>query len=98
MNGITTKTTSAVQPRSVSGTTGTSPTVIISARALSGGPAPASATREVESAVYAYLRVMRSLKRTRVTPENVASALGISVASALAALAALQSKGVRRSK
>jgi hypothetical protein len=42
--------------------------------------------------VYAYLQAMRSLKRARVTPEDVAAALGISVASALEALTALHSR------
>jgi hypothetical protein len=56
------------------------------------------AVHEVEKAVYAYLQAIRSLNKTRVTPEAVASALGISTMMALAALTNLQHKGVKRAK
>jgi hypothetical protein len=100
MNDVAFKTASVGQTRGISGTTGTSATVILTVAkpAQRSGPASAPPSRDVEGAVYTYLRAMRALKQTHVTPDDVASALGISLSSAMAALTSLKSKGVRRSK
>ncbi len=96
MNSVAWKTSSAGQPGPISGTTGTSATVTIT---VSPSPPPAaSQSKDVEGAVYTYLQAMRALKRTHVTADDVASALGISLSSAMAALTSLKSKGVRRTK
>jgi hypothetical protein len=55
-------------------------------------------TPNIESAVYAYVRAMRTLGHTHVRSENVSRALQISLSAAMAALQALEDKGVRRSK
>jgi hypothetical protein len=63
-----------------------------------GGTTSGVQAADVENAVYAYIQAMRALNRTHITPEDAASALGISVAEAMAALTSLQSRGVRRSR
>jgi hypothetical protein len=104
MNGVTLKTTFAGQPGRISGTTGTSTTVIVAAtppaqqQQQQGGPAAAPRSLDLEGAVYTYLRAMRSLNRTHVSPEDVANALAIPVSTAMAALTSLKAKGVRRSR
>jgi hypothetical protein len=71
---------------------------------VSGGSSPTRrsfikhSTPNVESAVYAYVRAMRTLGHTNVRSENVSRALQISLSAAMAALQALEDKGVRRSK
>jgi hypothetical protein len=96
MNSVAWKTSSAGQPGPVSGTTGTSTTVTITVSP--SPPAAASQAKDVEGAVYTYLKAMRALNRTHVTPEDVAAALGISVSAAMAALTSLKTRGVRRSR
>jgi hypothetical protein len=54
--------------------------------------------RNITNAVYAHLQAMRSLGHTRVSPENVSKALGISFGAVLVAMKSLESKGVRRVK
>jgi hypothetical protein len=100
MNDMILKTASTGQAGLISGTTGTSATVIItvSSSPQRSGPAAVTLSNDVKGAVYTYLQAMRALKRTHVTPDDVASALGISLSSAMAALTLLKSKGVRRTK
>jgi CRP-like cAMP-binding protein len=86
--------TSPVGQTIVAGTTSTAGPITISHTSVSR----AQPAKDLEGAVYAYLQAMRSLGRTHITPEDVASALGLSTSSAMAALTALKSKGVRRSK
>lgn len=98
-SAVSTKRTPASQARisGVNASTGSSLAALL-AQAPTRARIRVRQTKQVERAVYAYLQAMRSLKRTRVTPEDVAAALGISVASALTALTALQSRGVKRFK
>jgi CRP-like cAMP-binding protein len=102
MSSVALKTTSTASQAviHVAGTTGTAGVVTISLGPQTHGSASTAARgpKDLEAAVYAFLQAMRSLGRTHVTPEDVANGLGISASSAMAALSALQSKGVRRSK
>jgi hypothetical protein len=97
MSGVALKTSPAGQTI-VAGTTGTTGPIRTVSVAPSQVIGPAQPPKDLEGAVYAYLQAMRSLGRTHVTPEDVASALGIPALSAMAALTALKNKGVRRSK
>jgi hypothetical protein len=71
-------------------------TTIINVPSRQGLSTPTS--KDIEGAVYAYVRAMRALGHTRVRSENVSRALQISLSAAMAALQALEDKGVRRSK
>lgn len=98
MNDVTLTTASTGQAGLISGTTGTSATVIITVSSSPQRSGRATPSNDLEGAVYTYLQAMRALKRTYVTADDVASALGISLSSAMAALTSLKSKGVRRTK
>jgi len=52
-------------------------------------------SKSVESAVYAYIRAIRTLGRTTVNTIEIAAALSIPVSKVNAALDALRRKGVR---
>jgi hypothetical protein len=54
--------------------------------------------QQVQNAVYAHLQAMRVLGHTRVTPESVSRALGISLGSSMVALQSLERRGVKRRK
>ena len=96
MNEIALKTTPASQARLILHTAASAPAVITSS--TGGRRTRGAASKNAQRAVYAYLQAIRSLNRDRVTPEEVARALGISTASALAASIAMRSKGVKRSR
>jgi hypothetical protein len=52
-------------------------------------------SKDVEKAVYGYLRAIRALGRTDLNVSDVAAALNIAVPLVIAALGALRSKGVK---
>jgi len=63
-----------------------------------GARATKSSTRtkqRIEAAVYAYIRAIRALDRTRINTEEVAEALNLSVDKVNRAIAGLRKKGVR---
>jgi hypothetical protein len=66
---------------------------------LNVGPIPASAapkpSKEVENAVYAYVRAVRALGRTEVIVSDISKALDIAEPTVIQALAALRSKGIK---
>jgi hypothetical protein len=49
----------------------------------------------VENAVYAYIRAVRALGRTKISTTEVASALSLPVVEVNSALSSLKKKGVR---
>jgi hypothetical protein len=74
------------------------PAAGLSAFSLTVGPSPASApkaSKEVEKAVYAYVRAVRALGRTQVLVSDISRALEIAEPAVIQALSALRSKGVK---
>jgi hypothetical protein len=53
------------------------------------------AVKNVENAVYAYIRAIRALGRTKITTGEVADALSLSAAEVNNALSSLRKKGVK---
>jgi hypothetical protein len=53
--------------------------------------------RNVENAVYGYIRAVRALGRTKISTAEVARALALSVSEVNSVLASLKGKGVRAS-
>jgi hypothetical protein len=93
MNTVSTKAAAGAGSGNISGTNAsTQKTVTFPVTSLSARR-PANPSDQIERAVYAYLRVVRSLGRKHIRPEDVASALGISATVALVALTALRDKG-----
>jgi CRP-like cAMP-binding protein len=66
---------------------------------VEGGPrvrrSAARASKSVENAVYSYMRAVRTLGRTKITTDEVADALALSVREVNSALSSLKKKGVR---
>jgi len=58
-------------------------------------PRSRRANKSVESAVYAYMRAVRSLGRTKITTAEVADALSLSIRDVNSALSSLKKRGVR---
>ena len=56
---------------------------------------PRRASASVQNAVYAYIRAIRALGRTKITTSEVADALSLSVADVNRAISSLEKKGVR---
>src|SRR5262249_53590007 len=54
-----------------------------------------TSSRDVENAIYAYLRALRSLQRTSVTAEEISKALNIPSTDVLRSMEALKKKGVK---
>jgi hypothetical protein len=74
------------------------PAAGLSAFNLNIGPSISSApkaSKEVEKAVYAYVRAVRALGRTEVTVSDISKALDIAEPAVIQALTALRSKGVK---
>ena len=74
------------------------PAAGLSAFSLTVGPSPASApkaSREIEKAVYAYVRAVRALGRTQVFVSDISKALDIAEPAVIQALNALRSKGIK---
>lgn len=59
------------------------------------GIPPKKKKKNIERAVYAHIRAMRALGRTRTNTAEIASALGINPGRVLEAVRNLQAKGVR---
>lgn len=55
----------------------------------------ASPTKEIERAVYSYIRAMRAIGRTRLNTIEIARALGISPARVAQVVQGLSKKGVK---
>jgi hypothetical protein len=51
--------------------------------------------KSVENAVYAYMRAIRALGRTKITTTEVAGALALTVAEVNGVLSSLRKRGVR---
>jgi predicted HTH transcriptional regulator len=49
----------------------------------------------IESAVYAYIQAVRALGKTKITPEEIAAALDISISDVRGTIEALKNKGVK---
>jgi len=56
---------------------------------------PVRTSRRVQSAIYAYIRAIRALGRTKINTSEVADALSLSVAEVNRAISSLKKKGVR---
>lgn len=56
---------------------------------------PVRANKNVQNAVYAYIRAVRALGRTKITTAEVADALSIPVVEVNGALSSLKKRGVR---
>lgn len=82
-------TVSTVTPTTVTATVsvGAKSTVTVTARKISAS--------DLQEAIYAHIQAIRALGKTRVTPEEIARALDLSVSTVEGAVAALQSKGIR---
>jgi hypothetical protein len=65
-----------------------------SAHAAPTPPAETETTRDVEGAVFGYIRAIRALGRMHVSTDEIARALGLSLAEVQGTLAALRSRGV----
>jgi hypothetical protein len=50
---------------------------------------------DIESAVYAHIQAVRALGKTKITPEEIAAALGISISDVRGTIDALKTKGVK---
>jgi hypothetical protein len=61
------------------------------------GPAKASSkpSKDVEKAIYAYVRAVRALGRTQLNVSDISKALNISEPAVIQALGALRSKGIK---
>jgi hypothetical protein len=53
------------------------------------------ANKSVQNAVYAYIRAVRALGRTKITTPEVADALSLTLAEVNGALSSLKKRGVR---
>jgi hypothetical protein len=74
------------------------PAAGLSAFSLTVGPSPASApkaSKEVEKAVYAYVRAVRALGRTELAVSDISKALDVAEPAVIQALNALRSKGIK---
>jgi hypothetical protein len=49
----------------------------------------------IENAVYAHIQAVRALGKTKITPEEIAAALGLSVSEVQGTISALRNKGVK---
>lgn len=68
--------------------------------AVGSGPAPAHrgarrSKRVIQGAVYAHIRAVRALGRTRLNTAEIAEALSLSIGEVNRAVASLKTKGVR---
>src|ERR1700730_6634928 len=70
----------------------------IAMHSTAGSVSLSPVSKDIKGAVYAYVQAMRTLGHMHVRSEQVSRALGISSSAAMAALQALEGKGVRRSK
>jgi hypothetical protein len=66
---------------------GAKATVTVSARRISAS--------DLQNAVYAHIQAVRALGKTKITPEEIARALGLPLSTVEGSLSALQSKGVK---
>ena len=73
----------------------TTPTTRTSTFALDAAPPPRKSSKDVEKAVYAYLRALRALGQTELKVSEVAEGLHIAVPLVISALNALRRKGVK---
>jgi hypothetical protein len=87
-----TKPSSASETVTYSVSTPTSLTVTYNVEAPA---APRNSSKDIERAVYSYLRAVRALGRTELNVSDVAGALHIATPLVVAALSALRSKGVK---
>lgn len=56
---------------------------------------PIRASKRVQNAVYAYIRAIRALGRTKINTSEIADSLSISTAEVNRAISALKKNGVR---
>lgn len=56
---------------------------------------PTRASKNIQNAVYAYIRAIRALGRTEINTSEVADALSLPVAEVNRAISSLKKKGVR---
>jgi hypothetical protein len=52
-------------------------------------------SKKLESAVYAHIQAVRALGRTQIEPQEIARALGLTVAQVQGTIQALKAKGVK---
>jgi hypothetical protein len=70
-------------------------TPTLNAQSISGAHSDGPSLKELENAVYGYIRALRALGRTEVTSTEIAQALGISTTAVQQVLSSLQKKGVK---
>jgi hypothetical protein len=54
-----------------------------------------SASKKIENAVYAHIRAVRALGRTQINTDEIAKALGLTVAEVNNTIASLRARGVK---
>jgi hypothetical protein len=57
---------------------------------------PSGVSKDVEGAVYSYIKAVRALGRTRVSASEIAGALSLPTRTVLLALDKLQEKGIKK--
>jgi hypothetical protein len=70
----------------------------VAAFSINIGPTPAAAagpSKDVEKAVYGYVRAVRALGRTEINVSDISRALNLSESAVVQALGALRSKGIK---
>lgn len=96
MNKVVKANTGTVNVPSVSVTTSTG-TVTFSTNAVTRASAETKInSKKIESAVYAHIQAVRALGRTQIEPQEIARALGLSLAQVTNTIQALKQKGVKQ--
>jgi hypothetical protein len=73
----------------------TTATVSIGAKATVTVSARKVKAPNIESAVYSHIQAVRALGKTKITPEEIAAALGLSISDVRGTIEALKTKGVK---